>query len=296
MPIVTYDSLKQQLNQSDALSLPSTDGIAVPSTPTGSVSPTQPKIDFPMDDFSYESSLVGQKSDLNTLLSLSDGDSAKKNNYAGSQLLFNSDRIVINSRVDYLMLFGQAGVAISSPGNVNIDADDGITLFGEDGLYLGVPGKGKSLDEGGGVKKMPKTKAEATLDEDYEPLVLGLKLVNLLEDLLITIKNATILTPTGKAYFREDTMYELACLQARLPEMLSTYGYIDGISHEMPDPAPEPPSTVSETTPQTTGTTVGPTSTAGTSIEPGIVSNNTSGPLQDQPNYFETQNPYDDIN
>ncbi len=245
MPVVTYDSLKQQLEQSDSLTLNSTTGVVTPVT--GSVSSavtgSKPIIDFPMDDFSYESSLVGKKEDLNKLLSLTDGDGQKVNGYAGSQLIFNSDRVVINSRLDYLMLCGQAGIAISSPGNVNIDSDEGVTIYGEDGLYLGVPGKGAGLDEGGGVKKVPKTKADPTLDTDYEPMVLGLKLVNLLEDVLIALKNATILTSTGKAYFREDTMYELACLQARLPEMLSTYGYIDGISHEAPDPAPEPPTT-----------------------------------------------------
>lgn len=297
MPVVTYDSLKQQLEQGDTLSLKSSQGVVIPNTGSATTATTgsKPAIDFPMDDFSYESSLVGQKSDLNKLLSLTDSDGQKVNNFAGSQLILNSDRVVINSRVDYLMLCGQAGIVISSPGNVNIDSDDGITLYGEDGLYLGVPGKGKGLDEGGGVKKVPLTKADATVDTDYEPLVLGLKLANLLEDLLITLKNATILTSTGKAYFREDTMYDLACLQSRLPEMLSTYGYIDGISHEVPDPPPEPP-TVSATVPTSvTGTTAGPSSTSGTDVTTGNASSTVTSPLQDRPDYYETQTPYTDL-
>ena len=297
MPKVTYDSLKQQLEQGDSLSLKSTEGVVALNTGSVNTATTgsKPAINFPMDDFSYESALVGKKSDLNKLLSLTDSDGQKVNGYAGSQLIFNSDRVVINSRLDYLMLCGQAGIVISSPGNVNIDADDAVTIYGEDGLYLGVPGKGVGLDEGGGVKKLPKTKADATIDTDYEPLVLGLKLANLLEDLLISLKNATILTSTGKAYFREDTMYDLACLQSRLPEILSTYGYIDGISHEVPDPPPEPP-TISDTlSTSVTGTTAGPTSTAGTDTVTGNASTTITSPLQNQPDYFETQSPYPDL-
>jgi hypothetical protein len=280
---ITYDSLQQQLNQSDPTTLNSTN--RVPSPVVTNTNQSGSAIDLPMDDFSYESS-VGKKSDLDNILSLKDGDGAKLNNYDGSQLLLNSDRVIINSRTDYTMLFGQAGVAISSPEDVNIDADAAVTIYGDDGLYLGVPGKGLSLEEGGGVKKMPKTKAEATLDENYEPMVLGLKLVNLLEDLIITIKNATIITPTGKAYLREDTIYELACLQARLPEMLSTYGYIDGISHEIPDPAPEPPAQTQASSDVVVGTTAGPTSNIGSMGSQPNDTPLTGGPLEDQSDYF----------
>jgi len=295
MPTVTYSTLRQQVDQTDSLKLGISDGLvpsgSVTNPPSASIE-SRP-INFPMDDFSYESGLIGKKSDLNKLLSLTDGDGIKKNNYAGSQALINSDRVIVNSRLDYLMLFGESGVAISSPGNVNIDAEDGVTLYGEDGLYLGVPGKGIGLDEGGGNKKTPKNKAEPTLDNDYEPVVLGLKLANLIEDLLITIKNATILTPTGKAYFREDTMYELACLQARLPEMLSTFAFVDGISHEPTDPAPEPPTTLSEPSSLVTGTTSGATVGANSTTQPGSATSVITSPLQDRPDYFETNNPYD---
>jgi hypothetical protein len=83
--------------------------------------------------------LPGAKQDLNVLLSLKDGKGGKQNNFGGSQILLNSDRIVVNSRVDYLMLCGESGIAISSPGSVNIDADDAVTIYGDDGFFLGVP-------------------------------------------------------------------------------------------------------------------------------------------------------------
>lgn len=294
---ISYDNLKNQLSSNGALDKNPTDGGTPASRVTQDTTqniPEVPKVTFLMEDTAFGNNIAGEKKDLNSLLGIKPGNNGKINNYAGSQVLINTDRIILNSRLDYLMLFGQQGVAISSPGNINIDADDAVTIYGEDGLYLGVPGKGKSLEEGGGNRKTPKTKAEPTLDSDYEPLVLGTKIANLLEDLLVVLKNATILTSVGKAYFREDTMYDLACLQARIPEILSTYGYIDGISHEAPDPGPEPLKTVAEPEVTTVGTVVGSFEGVTDSIDPETASSNISNVLSDQTDFFETQTLYND--
>ena len=295
MAEITYSQFKQALESSNGLNPASTSeanpiGSPIQGTFSGSVDvniPQLPTIEFPLEDLTFSSTLPGAKQDLNNLLSLKDGKGTKQNNFGGSQILLNSDRVIVNSRVDYLMLFGESGIAISSPGNVNIDADDAVTIYGDDGLFLGVPGKGSST----GNLKVPNTKADATLDNEYEPLVLGVKLANLLEDLLVILKNATILTPVGKGYLREDTMYELACLQARLPEILSTYGYIDGISHEAVDPSPTPPRIVTEPSTTITGTVTGTltgTTTSDTTTSSGP-SSLISNPLADQSDFFDTQ-------
>jgi len=175
------------------------------------------------------------------------GIDQNRNTYSGgSQLILNSDRVIVNSKNDYLMLFGKQGVALSSPGNVNIDAKDDVTIFSDSNLYLGIPGKGSNE----GNKVQPKNLAQPTLDTDYEPLVLGLKLTNLLEDLINIIANASILTPVGLGTLREDAKDQLNFLKSRIPTMLSTYGYIDGITHEAVDPAP--PSVHPITVPPTT--------------------------------------------
>ena len=296
MPILDYNAIAAGA----AKNLPASDaglglgGEGMSGTFTGQVTievPQLPPIQFPMEDYTYESNIAGQVQDLNKLLDLKDGGGGKKNNYAGSQVLINSDRIIMNSRTNYLMLFGQAGVAISSQGNVNIDAEDAVTIYGEDGLFLGVPGKGEAK---GNKEKAPKTKAEPTLDNDYEPLVLGTKLANLLEDLLIVLKNATLLTPVGKGYFREDVMYEFASLQARIPEMLSTFGYIDGISHEAVDPAPEPPKTVTEPPTTLTGTVTGTFTGTTSGVDPNAPSTQITNPLANQPDFFEPVSLYGD--
>jgi len=295
---ISYNNLKEKLVSGGGLNVAPTDGAtAVQGTFSGTTVidvPQLPKIDFPMEDLTFESNIKGEKVDLNTLLGIKPGQGGKVNNYAGSQVLLNSDRIILNSRLDYLMLFGQQGVAISSQGNVNIDADDAVTIYGEDGLFLGVPGKGKGIEDGGGNQKEPKNKAQPTKDANYEPLVLGTKLANLFEDLLVVLKNATLLTPVGKGYFREDVMYELASLQARIPEMLSTYGYIDGISHEAVDPAPEPPTAVTEPPTQIVGTVTGTFEGATQPIDPNAPSDTITNPLGDKPDFYQTESLYND--
>ena len=306
MAIINYAALKAKLESGGGMDISPTDGggggggeVAGGQTGTfsGTVTievPQLPKIEFPMDDLTFDSDIRGQAQDLFKLLGLKPGGGGIQNDYAGSQIILNSDRLILNSRADYLMLFGQEGVVISSKGNVNIDADDAVTIYGEDGLFLGVPGKGKGIDQGGGNQKEPKTKADATKDNDYEPLVLGTKLANLMEDLLVILKNATLLTPVGKGYFREDVMYEFACLQARIPEMLSNWGYVDGISHEPVDKAPEPPKTVTEPPTTLVGTVSGAfvTDPANTAVDPNAPSDVITNPLADQPGFYESAEIY----
>lgn len=295
----SYEDIKAKLESGSEMNISPTDESGVgqelggqTGTLTGTVTievPQLPTIEFPMEDLTFDSDIRGQKQDLWGLLGINKwgGKSGHANGYAGSQILLNSDRIVLNSRTDYLMLFAQQGVAIASKGDVHIDADDAVTIYGEDGLFLGVPGKGKGIDQGGGNQKEPKTKADATKDNDYEPLVLGTKLANLMEDLLVILKNATLLTPVGKGYFREDVMYEFACLQARIPEMLSSWGYVDGISHEPVDKAPEPPKTVTEPPTTLTGAVTG-TFVTDPAMDPNAPSDVITNSLADQPGFYES--------
>lgn len=172
-----------------------------------------------------------------------------RNDYeiGGSSILLNSDRVIINSRASHTIVAGAEGVALTSPSKVNIDADDSVTIFGSNGFFLGIPNKGEpyeensypppevKLKEGVTIVKGVPTKAMPTNNSAYEPIVLGLKLANWLDDLLQVIRNAQILTPTGLGAFREDTQFDLSALSSRIKEMLSTYAYVDGWSHETPD-------------------------------------------------------------
>ena len=243
---LTYNTLAEQYKKNTQLT---GTGEFVASTSVNV--PQLEPINIPLADLTISSGVIATQRAVDTQLDdlgLKRGGQGKiTNNSNESTFLVNSNRVIINSKLDYAMLFGQAGVVISSPNKVNIDSDSSITLFGMNNLYLGVPGKGSPRPNSDNPKKPQKknkgkiSKVSPTKDFDYEPLVLGLKLTNWLDDLIQILKNAILLTPVGKGYFREDTQYDLVCLQARLTEMLSTYAFVDGFSHEMVDVDSVPP-------------------------------------------------------
>lgn len=146
------------------------------------------------------------------------------------------ERVVINANNDHAMVFGEKGVALASPGRVNIDAGQSITLFGNEAVYLGLPNRAIPFDPKTTTQKpKPQSVGDSTNDTEYEPMVLGLKLVNLIEDLIVSLENAVIAAPTGNGVFQPSTLAELELVKVRLPEILSNYGFIDGISHDQID-------------------------------------------------------------
>lgn len=248
-----------------------------------------PVIDFPMEDLQYSSGVKkGKSNDVNSLLSIKDGFLGKLNDFkkGTGQVIINSNRLILNASKEHLMLFGNQGIALASPGPVNVDSENSITVFGEKGLFLGVPNKGEPVK---GEIPEPKSKGDPTQDELYEPLVLGVKLANILEDLLLILKNANIISPIGQAYFREDTQWELASLQARIPEMLSTFAFVDGISHNKPDPAPKAPEKLTPYPTKLVGTI---TAIGGTTNTNALNNQPTTGPitspLAEVPGFFES--------
>lgn len=147
---------------------------------------------------------------------------------SSGDILINADRVVINSKNDFSMLLGQQGVALASPERVNIDCSKPMTLFAHKQLFLGVPNKGLPPPD---QKEAGDTKGHPTKDDLYDPMVLGIKLANLLEDILFTLKSADLVSGVGPVKFEAYTQAEFGLLANRIPEILSTYGYIDGISH-----------------------------------------------------------------
>lgn len=269
----------KQISEQYAKSKPISQGELGAGTGTGTISgqvlinvPQLEPVSIPMTDLQFASGIKStQRAADNHLIELglkrvgSGSADPLENNSPIPTYLVNANRVIINSKEDYTMLFGQAGVAISSPNKVNIDSDSSITLFGMNNLYLGVPGKGTPRPDSDNPMKPQKVsngkklKSSPTKDFDYEPLVLGLKLTNWLDDLVQVLKNAVLLTPVGRGYFREDTQYDLLSLQARLTEMLSTYAFIDGFSHEIVDAnsVPAPPSSITEAPTSITGNVTG---------------------------------------
>lgn len=161
-------------------------------------------------------------------------------NATGGSIFLDSDRIVINAKENFAMLFGQKGVAIASPNQVNIDAGKTITLFGRSEVFIGLPNRGGEVSEdqkrsAPAIDRRGTGLGDPTPDELYEPLLLGLKVVNFLEDLISSIQNMEIAGPLGTALLQPSSAARLELLKTRLPEIMSNYAYVDGISHEEVD-------------------------------------------------------------
>jgi len=80
--------------------------------------------------------------------------------YEGRQIIIDSGRVTLNSKDDTTFLLGREAVSISSGGTVNIDSN-GDFLLNSPKIYFGLK----------------------TEDTNHEPLVLGFKLSQLLNDL-----------------------------------------------------------------------------------------------------------------
>lgn len=297
---LSYNTIQEQYRAAK----PVTGGVsenAETSAVAGNVTITVPQlqpVSLPMTDVSFQTNVkVTQKAKDQGLvdLGLTRDSGGIVNNNNKPTLLINANRVVLNSKEDYTMIFGQAGVAIASPNKVNIDADQSITLFGKNNLYLGIPAKGDQsrLQEKNplpGKKATDGTplKSSPTKDFPYEPIPLGIKLTNWLEDLLQVLKNAVLLTPVGRGYFREDTQYDFIALQARLNEILSTYAFIDGYSHERVDvnSIPSPPPTITEPPTSITGDITGTI----TSTDSEAIQETFKDDLENLPGYGETIN------
>lgn len=236
----------------------------VPNATAATQSPTPPDaattpsvFGLGMSDFLYQSGIAPLPQDmyldnqlkvgLETLgLSQVGGQVVNDSSNGESSILINSDRVIINSKTAHTIIAGAEGVALTSLNKVNIDADESVTIFGANGVFLGVPNKGaqpktgepegiKNAAAGTFTRDGKKLKSYPSPDVPYEPLVLGLKLVNWLDDLLVVLKNLQILTNTGLATPREDGQWDFIALQARLPELISNYVFVDGYSHDEMD-------------------------------------------------------------
>lgn len=186
----------------------------------------------------FQVNFAGKEKSIEDVLEISAVAGGHVNSYTkGSSIIINSDRLILNAKNNHAFLCGKTGITISSPQSIHIDTDNDIYLASKTEIYLGVPAKGGEKVQ----PPDPTTKASETKNVDYEPVVLGLKLANLLEDLLVILRDAVVRTPAGDGRFSAEMMYNFECLQARLPEILSTAVFVDGFSHDKVDDAPSVP-------------------------------------------------------
>ena len=192
--------------------------------------------DFKDDQLVSEINATAATPSLDQLIGVNvNGENSHTPNASDASIMVAADRVIINAKKDFGMLFGKKGVALASPSRVNIDAGQSITLYGHENVFLGIPNKGNRISE-----KQPDlgpTKGHPTPDQEYDPLVLGYKLANLLEDILFVLKSAELVSGVSPVKFQPSTQAEFGLLANRIPEILSNYAFVDGISHEQIDKA-----------------------------------------------------------
>lgn len=76
------------------------------------------------------------------------GSSIKKTNapsveYYENQAIISSDRLVFNSRKDFILFYGKKGIALSSKKYINLDSDKMVSIHGVEGIELGANAKEK---------------------------------------------------------------------------------------------------------------------------------------------------------
>jgi len=244
MAVYTYDQIKQIVAQNGGL--PPAIAATVTAPQPGQQFTGKTTIDIGKyqdevmalsfaeeSDTTFDLKVKGTAQDVEKLLGINE---RSFNTYApgavGGSIFLNSSRVVINAKDDYAMMFGKKGVAIASPEAVNVDSGKAITLFGHEQVFIGVPNRGKEITEDLSKARDPgKSVGDPTPDELYEPLALGIKLINFLEDFIVTLENSEIAGPLGNGVFQPSSLAEFELLKTRLPEIISEYGYIDGLTH-----------------------------------------------------------------
>ena len=194
------------------------------------------KLDFKgFQDEQFETGInaVAAKPSVEELLGISkQGENSHIPGGGDANIVINADRVIINAKKDFGMLFGQEGVAIASPTRVNIDSGRSITLFGHQNVFLGIPNKGNPIPKN---TTPPVTKGDPTLDQEYDPMVLGLKLANLIQDICYVLKASELTSGVSPVRFQPHTQAEFGLISNRVPEILSNYAYLDGYSHSKID-------------------------------------------------------------
>lgn len=89
--------------------------------------------------------------------------------YLDNQLILSSNRIMLHSKSDAIFLFGKGAVSLSSPGTINLDSNEKVLI------------------------DSPKIELGKKAEEDGDPVVKGLELTVILNQLLFQLQNASML-------------------------------------------------------------------------------------------------------
>jgi len=118
----------------------------------------------------------------------------------GNQIYINSDRVVISSKANEVIIFGAKNTGIITDGRFSVDAKNGAYLHseGDDITLHTINGKNIFINsDSSGKIYLGKNKGEGGAGADVQKMVLGGELVDVLTQLIEAIVQQVYLTPSG---------------------------------------------------------------------------------------------------
>ena len=164
------------------------------------------------------------KTSISHLRSTESSDSTK---YTGAQIFVNSDRLILNSKLNEISLFAKKEINLSAVESITIDSAKSVMITAEKDIKLTTPadivfsgrsislniGKDISLTSSGNyIISGQKIFIGASPNDPSQPMVLGGELAKWLFDFIKVLSTATVITSTGPAFFNPTVTTELTRL------------------------------------------------------------------------------------
>lgn len=168
------------------------------------------------------------KSTIAHLRSTESSDSTK---YTGAQIFLNSDRVILNSKVNEISLFAKKEINLSAVESITIDSAKSVFITAERDIEISTPrdlvlsGRSVSINvtkdiaqgaSGNYIISGERIFIGASPDDTTQPMVLGGELVTWLRELAQVLSTATVITATGPAFFNPTVTADLVDLLTKL--------------------------------------------------------------------------------
>jgi hypothetical protein len=168
------------------------------------------------------------RSSIAHLRSAESSDSTK---YTGAQIFLNSDRVILNSKVNEISLFAKKEINLSAVDSITIDSGKSVFITAEQDVEISTPRDlvltARSINlnvtndisqgtSGNYIISGKKIFIGASPNDTTQPMVLGGELARLLTTLVQALSTATVLTSTGPAFFDPKVTAALANVLANI--------------------------------------------------------------------------------
>ena len=147
----------------------------------------------------------------------------------GNQIYINSDRIVISSKSEEVIIFGAKNTGIITDGRFSVDAKNGAYIHSEsnDITFHTINGKNIFLNsDSSGKIFLGKNKGVGDAGADVQKMVLGGELVSILSELVDAITQQVFLTPSGPTAVGPNNAPKFNSIKNKLKTILSARNYL----------------------------------------------------------------------